>query len=44
MVEDNEVNQLVARATVTKFGFAVDVVANGAEAVAATAGASTTPS
>jgi two-component system sensor histidine kinase/response regulator len=37
VVEDNEVNQLVARATVTKFGYAVDVVANGAEAVAATA-------
>lgn len=36
VVEDNEVNQLVARATVTKFGFDVDVVANGAEAVAAT--------
>ncbi|BAS07815.1 hybrid signal transduction histidine kinase J [Arthrobacter sp. Hiyo4] len=30
-------NQLVARATVIKFGYAVDVVANGAEAVAATA-------
>ena len=38
VVEDNEVNQLVARATVTKFGFEVDVVADGAEAVAATAG------
>ncbi|WP_426989958.1 response regulator [Pseudarthrobacter sp. Y6] len=38
VVEDNEVNQLVARATVTKFGYAVDVVADGAEAVAATAG------
>lgn len=37
VVEDNEVNQLVARATVTKFGYAVDVVANGAEAVEATA-------
>ncbi|MDR6415482.1 response regulator [Pseudarthrobacter sulfonivorans] len=37
VVEDNEVNQLVARATVTKFGFEVDVVADGAEAVAATA-------
>ncbi|TAP44665.1 PAS domain-containing hybrid sensor histidine kinase/response regulator [Arthrobacter sp. S39] len=37
VVEDNEVNQLVARATVSKFGFAVDVVADGAEAVAATA-------
>ncbi|MBT2530917.1 response regulator [Arthrobacter sp. ISL-48] len=40
VVEDNEVNQLVARATVKKFGYAVDVVANGAEAVAATASAS----
>ncbi|MET3163809.1 UNVERIFIED_ORG: PAS domain S-box-containing protein [Arthrobacter sp. UYEF10] len=37
VVEDNEVNQLVARATVSKFGYAVDVVADGAEAVAATA-------
>ena len=37
VVEDNEVNQLVARATVTKFGYSVDVVADGAEAVAATA-------
>ncbi|WP_332762270.1 response regulator [Pseudarthrobacter sp.] len=37
VVEDNDVNQLVARATVTKFGYAVDVVADGAEAVAATA-------
>jgi CheY-like chemotaxis protein/HPt (histidine-containing phosphotransfer) domain-containing protein len=37
VVEDNGVNQLVARATVTKFGYAVDVVADGAEAVAATA-------
>lgn len=37
VVEDNQVNQLVARATVTKFGYAVDVVADGAEAVAATA-------
>jgi two-component system sensor histidine kinase/response regulator len=37
VVEDNEVNQLVARATVTKFGYTVDVVADGAEAVAATA-------
>lgn len=37
VVEDNEVNQLVARATVTKFGYAVDVVADGSEAVAATA-------
>ncbi|HEY8753063.1 MAG TPA: response regulator, partial [Arthrobacter sp.] len=37
VVEDNEVNQLVARATVTKFGYEVDVVADGSEAVAATA-------
>ena len=37
VVEDNEVNQLVARATVEKFGYAVDVVCNGAEAVAAAA-------
>ena len=35
VVEDNEVNQLVAQSTVAKFGYAVDVVANGAEAVAA---------
>ena len=35
VVEDNEVNQLVARSTVGKFGYAVDVVANGADAVAA---------
>ncbi|HEY8699551.1 MAG TPA: response regulator [Arthrobacter sp.] len=40
VVEDNEVNQLVARATVKKFGYAVDVVANGADAVAATASGS----
>ncbi|NUP59386.1 MAG: response regulator [Pseudarthrobacter sp.] len=37
VVEDNEVNQLVALATVSKFGYDVDVVPNGAEAVAATA-------
>ncbi|MDQ0679607.1 two-component system sensor histidine kinase/response regulator [Arthrobacter pascens] len=36
VVEDNEVNQLVARATVTKLGYAVDVVADGSEAVSAT--------
>ena len=37
IVEDNEVNQLVAQATVNKFGYTVDVVSNGAEAVDATA-------
>jgi CheY-like chemotaxis protein/HPt (histidine-containing phosphotransfer) domain-containing protein len=37
VVEDNEVNQLVARATVTKFGYAVDVVSDGEKALAATA-------
>jgi CheY-like chemotaxis protein len=36
IVEDNEVNQLVARATVTMLGYAADVVANGVEAVART--------
>lgn len=40
VVEDNEVNQLVARATVSRFGYAVDVVSNGAEALTATAGSS----
>ena len=43
VVEDNEVNQLVARATVTKLGYEVDVVADGAEAVAATAATGTRP-
>lgn len=38
VVEDNEVNQLVARATVSSLGYAVDVVSNGAEALSATAG------
>lgn len=38
VVEDNEVNQLVARATVSRLGYAVDVVSNGAEALSATAG------
>ncbi|WP_455833650.1 response regulator [Pseudarthrobacter siccitolerans] len=38
VVEDNEVNQLVARATVSSLGYAVDVVSNGVEALAATAG------
>lgn len=37
VVEDNEVNQLVARGMVARLGFAVDLAANGAEAVAATA-------
>ena len=37
MVEDNAVNQLVAEGTVTKLGFQVDIVANGAEALAAIA-------
>ncbi len=37
VVEDNEVNQLVARATVVKFGYDVDVVSDGAQAVSATA-------
>lgn len=37
MVEDNEVNQLVARAMVTKLGYTVDLAADGAEAVTATA-------
>jgi CheY-like chemotaxis protein len=36
VVEDNEVNQLVARATVSRLGYAVDVVSNGVEALAAT--------
>jgi two-component system sensor histidine kinase/response regulator len=37
VVEDNEVNQLVARGMVTKLGYRADVVADGAEAVSATA-------
>jgi two-component system sensor histidine kinase/response regulator len=37
VVEDNQVNQLVARATVSKFGYDVDVVSDGAQAVSATA-------
>lgn len=37
VVEDNEVNQLVAREMVAKLGYEADVVANGAEAVAAIA-------
>jgi two-component system, sensor histidine kinase and response regulator len=37
VVEDNEVNQLVARSMVAKLGYDADVVADGSEAVAATA-------
>lgn len=37
VVEDNEVNQLVARSMVAKLGYEADVVADGSEAVAATA-------
>jgi two-component system sensor histidine kinase/response regulator len=37
VVEDNEVNQLVAREMVKKLGYAVDVVADGSEAVQAVA-------
>ena len=36
VVEDNEVNQLVARATVTRLGYTVHVVSNGTEALSAT--------
>ncbi|WP_427017594.1 response regulator [Pseudarthrobacter sp. P1] len=36
IVEDNEVNQLVAREMVSKLGYRVEVVANGFDAVAAT--------
>lgn len=37
VVEDNEVNQLVARSMMAKLGYEADVVADGSEAVAATA-------
>jgi PAS domain S-box-containing protein len=37
VVEDNEVNQLVARGMIGKLGYEADVVADGAEAVSATA-------
>ncbi|GAB3072790.1 response regulator [Pedococcus soli] len=38
VVEDNTVNQLVARGLVTRIGYDVDVVENGAEALEAIAG------
>jgi two-component system sensor histidine kinase/response regulator len=37
VVEDNEVNQLVARSMIARLGYRVDVVSDGALAVAATA-------
>jgi PAS domain S-box-containing protein len=37
VVEDNEVNQLVARSMAARLGYEVDVVTDGAQAVAATA-------
>ncbi|MGM9473381.1 response regulator [Pseudarthrobacter sp. YS3] len=37
VVEDNEVNQLVARSMAARLGYAVDVVSDGAQAVTATA-------
>lgn len=37
VVEDNEVNQLVARAMITRLGYTVDVAADGADAITATA-------
>jgi CheY-like chemotaxis protein len=40
IVEDNEVNQLVAREMVTKLGYRVRIVSDGAEAVAAVSGTS----
>jgi signal transduction histidine kinase/CheY-like chemotaxis protein/HPt (histidine-containing phosphotransfer) domain-containing protein len=40
VVEDNEVNQLVAREMVTKLGYRVEVATDGAEAVTAVAGTS----
>ncbi|MGW9414560.1 response regulator [Arthrobacter cupressi] len=36
VVEDNEINKLVARSMVAKLGYGVEVVSDGAEAVAAT--------
>jgi two-component system sensor histidine kinase/response regulator len=40
IVEDNEVNQLVAREMVTKLGYRVRIVGDGVEAVAAVSGTS----
>lgn len=40
VVEDNEVNQLVASSMTARLGYAVDVVSDGAQAVSATAEAS----
>lgn len=37
VVEDNEVNQLVARSMVVKLGYEVDVVSDGSQALASTA-------
>ena len=37
VVDDNEVNQMVAEATVSKLGYQVDVAGNGAEALEAVA-------
>ncbi|MDQ3980563.1 MAG: response regulator [Actinomycetota bacterium] len=38
VVEDNEINQMVAIGTLTKLGYETDVAANGREAVAAVSG------